>query len=118
FHVILHHPQIPPNTGNAIRLCANSGARLHLIRPLGFQLDDKRLRRAGLDYHEYADLAVHDNLDSCLATLGSVRVFALTKHAHRWYTDVCYQAGDALLFGCETRGLGPELLDTIDDDRK
>ncbi|TNY28003.1 tRNA (cytidine(34)-2'-O)-methyltransferase, partial [Fulvimonas soli] len=77
-HVILFRPEIPPNTGNAIRLCANTGAALHLIRPLGFALDDARLRRAGLDYHEYARIAVHDDLDACLAALGHPRVFAFS----------------------------------------
>lgn len=112
-HVILHHPEIPPNTGNAIRLCANAGASLHLIRPLGFELDDKRLRRAGLDYHEYASVKVHDDLDTCLTALDQPRVFAFTKHATRRYTDARFADGDAFLFGAESSGLGPELLDTI-----
>ncbi|HEX7339837.1 MAG TPA: tRNA (cytidine(34)-2'-O)-methyltransferase [Rhodanobacteraceae bacterium] len=112
-NVILHHPEIPPNTGNAIRLCANAGAALHLIRPLGFELDDKRLRRAGLDYHEYATLKVHDTLDDCLVSLGQPRVFAFTAHAARWHTEVAFADGDALLFGCESHGLGPELLATL-----
>ncbi|HET7358687.1 MAG TPA: tRNA (cytidine(34)-2'-O)-methyltransferase [Rhodanobacteraceae bacterium] len=112
-HVILHRPEIPPNTGNVIRLCANSGAALHLIRPLGFELDDARLRRAGLDYHEYAQVAVHDDLDACLAALGVPRVFAFTKHARRLYTDARFADGDALLFGCETAGLPATVLDTV-----
>ncbi|MGA7296569.1 MAG: TrmH family RNA methyltransferase, partial [Rhodanobacteraceae bacterium] len=78
-HVILYQPEIPPNTGNVIRLCANTGAHLHLIRPLGFELDDKRMRRAGLDYHEYAHIAVHDSYDACLAALDSKRLFAFSK---------------------------------------
>lgn len=109
-HVILHQPEIPPNTGNAIRLCANSGAGLHLIRPLGFELDDRRLRRAGLDYHEYARVQVHDDLDTCLRSLGQPRVLAFTKQATRRYTDVTYADNDALLFGCETAGLPAELM--------
>lgn len=112
-HVILHHPEIPPNTGNAIRLCANSGAALHLIRPLGFALDDAKLRRAGLDYREYADLAVHDSLADCLAALGAPRVFAFSTRGHRRYTDVRYGDGDALLFGCESHGLPDAVLDEL-----
>ncbi|HEX7340963.1 MAG TPA: tRNA (cytidine(34)-2'-O)-methyltransferase [Rhodanobacteraceae bacterium] len=110
-HVILHRPEIPPNTGNVIRLCANAGAALHLIRPLGFELDDKRLRRAGLDYHEYASVRVHDDLDACLALLNQPRVFAFTKFASRRHVDVAYADGDALLFGSESTGLGPQMLE-------
>ncbi len=113
-HVILHHPEIPPNTGNVIRLCANSGAALHLVRPLGFELDDKRLRRAGLDYHEYARVRVHDDLAACLAALDKPRVFAFTKFADTRYADARFADGDALLFGSESKGLGPAILETID----
>ena len=112
-NVILFRPEIPPNTGNAIRLCANTGTALHLIRPLGFELDDARLRRAGLDYHEYARVAVHDSLDACLATIGRPRVFAFTTRGHVRHVDVRYASGDALLFGCETAGLPGGVLDTI-----
>jgi tRNA (cytidine/uridine-2'-O-)-methyltransferase len=112
-HVVLHRPEIPPNTGNVIRLCANTGAALHLIRPLGFTLDDARLRRAGLDYHEYAQVAVHDDLDACLTALGMPRVFAFTKHAQRLHSDARFADGDALLFGCETAGLPAAVLDPI-----
>ncbi|HEV2540774.1 MAG TPA: tRNA (cytidine(34)-2'-O)-methyltransferase [Frateuria sp.] len=112
-HVILYHPEIPPNTGNAIRLCANTGASLHLIRPLGFELDDARLRRAGLDYHEYARVAVHEDLAACLAVLGQPRVFAFSTRGRIAHVDVRYAAGDALLFGCETAGLPAELLEAI-----
>lgn len=112
-HVILFRPEIPPNTGNAIRLCANTGAALHLIRPLGFALDDARLRRAGLDYHEYAALAVHDTLDDCLRVLGQPRVFAFSTRGQVRHVDVRYADGDALLFGCETAGLPGEVLDAI-----
>lgn len=112
-HVILFHPEIPPNTGNVIRLCANTGAALHLIRPLGFELDDARLRRAGLDYHEYARVAVHDDLDSCLATIGAPRVFAFSTRGRVAHVDARFTDGDALLFGCETAGLPAEVLDTL-----
>lgn len=112
-HVILFRPEIPPNTGNVIRLCANTGAALHLIRPLGFELDDARLRRAGLDYHEYASLKVHDDLDSCLAAIGPTRVFAFSTRGQVAHVDARFEAGDALLFGCETAGLPAEVLEAI-----
>jgi tRNA (cytidine/uridine-2'-O-)-methyltransferase len=112
-HVILYQPEIPPNTGNVIRLCANTGARLHLIRPLGFALDDARLRRAGLDYHEYATLAVHDDLDACLAAIGPVRLLALSTRSSTRFDRVAYRDEDALLFGPETRGLPQALLDAL-----
>ncbi|MEO5830567.1 MAG: tRNA (cytidine(34)-2'-O)-methyltransferase [Rhodanobacter sp.] len=109
-HVILFNPEIPPNTGNVIRLCANTGAGLHLIRPLGFSLDDARLRRAGLDYHEYARVVVHDDLTQCLTTLGAPRVFAFSTRSRVRYTDARFVDGDALLFGCETAGLPQAVL--------
>ncbi|BFI94700.1 MAG: tRNA (uridine(34)/cytosine(34)/5-carboxymethylaminomethyluridine (34)-2'-O)-methyltransferase TrmL [Rhodanobacter sp.] len=117
-HVILFRPEIPPNTGNAIRLCANTGAALHLIRPLGFELDDARLRRAGLDYHEYARVAVHDSLDDCLAAIGQPRVFAFTTRGRVRHVDVRYARGDALLFGCETAGLPGEVLDAVPEAQR
>lgn len=117
-HVILFRPEIPPNTGNAIRLCANTGASLHLIRPLGFELDDARLRRAGLDYHEYARVAVHDDLDSCLHSLGQPRVFAFSTRGRVAHVDAAFAAGDALLFGCETAGLPAAVLDAIPEARR
>lgn len=117
-HVILHNPEIPPNTGNIIRLCANSGAALHLVRPLGFELDDARLRRAGLDYHEYAQVNVHEDWPTCLATLQPARVFAFTKHATRRHSDVLFAEDDALLFGCETAGLPASVIDTIPDRQR
>lgn len=117
-HVILFNPEIPPNTGNVIRLCANAGASLHLIRPLGFELDDARLRRAGLDYHEYADLAVHDDLDSCLAALAQPRVFAFSTRGRVAHVQARFAPGDALLFGCETAGLPGAVLDSIPADRR
>jgi tRNA (cytidine/uridine-2'-O-)-methyltransferase len=116
FHLILYQPEIPPNTGNIIRLCANTGAVLHLVRPLGFTLDDKQLRRAGLDYREYAELAVHDDLDTCLRSLGSPRLFALSTRGTRPYTDVRFSEGDTFLFGPETRGLPQPVLDELPAD--
>jgi len=112
-HVILFRPEIPPNTGNVIRLCANTGARLHLIRPLGFELDNARLRRAGLDYHEYTRVAVHDDLDSCLTAIGTPRVFALSTRGRVTHVEARFADGDALLFGCETAGLPVDVLATI-----
>ena len=110
-HVVLYQPEIPPNTGNVIRLCANSGAGLHLIAPLGFALDDKRLRRAGLDYHEYARLQVHESLDAFLQQVAPTRVFALSTRGSTRYDAVAWQTGDAVLFGPETRGLPQALLE-------
>ncbi|TAM39667.1 MAG: tRNA (uridine(34)/cytosine(34)/5-carboxymethylaminomethyluridine(34)-2'-O)-methyltransferase TrmL [Rhodanobacter sp.] len=112
-HVILFRPEIPPNTGNVIRLCANTGAALHLIRPLGFELDDARLRRAGLDYHEFARIAAHDELASCLDAIGAPRVFAFTTRGRVAHVDVRFADGDALLFGCETAGLPTDVLEGI-----
>lgn len=112
-HVILFRPEIPPNTGNVIRLCANTGAALHLVRPLGFELDDARLRRAGLDYHEYARIAVHDDLAACLDAVGAPRVFAFTTRGRVAHVDARFADGDALLFGCETAGLPADVLDRI-----
>jgi tRNA (cytidine/uridine-2'-O-)-methyltransferase len=117
-HVILFRPEIPPNTGNVIRLCANTGAALHLVRPLGFELDDTRLRRAGLDYHEFASVAVHDDLSACLAAIGHPRVFAFSTRGQHLHTDVTFAEGDALLFGCETAGLPDEVLDAIPEEHR
>jgi tRNA (cytidine/uridine-2'-O-)-methyltransferase len=113
FEVILYQPEIPPNTGNIIRLCANTGAGLHLVRPLGFELDDARLRRAGLDYREYAEVAVHDDLATCLERIRPPRVFAFSSRAEHAYDRVSYEPGDALLFGPETAGLPAEVLADI-----
>ncbi|NER59277.1 tRNA (cytidine(34)-2'-O)-methyltransferase [Pseudomonas sp. MAFF212428] len=118
FHVILFQPEIPPNTGNIIRLCANSGCHLHLIDPIGFELDDKRLRRAGLDYHEYATLKRHADLPSCLANLGNPRLFAFTTKGSRPFHDAAFAPGDAFLFGPESRGLPAEVLDTLGSDQR
>jgi tRNA (cytidine/uridine-2'-O-)-methyltransferase len=115
---VLYQPEIPPNTGNVIRLCANTGARLHLVKPLGFALDDKHMRRAGLDYHEYASVAVHENWPACLAALAGRRFFAFSTKARTRYDSVRYAAGDVLLFGPETRGLPPEILAEIPAERR
>jgi len=110
FHVVLVEPEIPPNTGNVIRLCANTGARLHLIHPLGFEMDDRRLRRAGLDYREWARVEEHADFDAFLAAVAPQRLFALSRHAARSHHEVAYRPGDAFCFGPETRGLGPGRL--------
>jgi tRNA (cytidine/uridine-2'-O-)-methyltransferase len=117
-HVVLYQPEIPPNTGNVIRLCANTGAALHLIRPLGFDLEDKKLRRAGLDYHEFARVAVHDDLDAFLATVSPRRLFAVSTRGRVRYDRVEYADDDALLFGPETRGLPQEILDGLPEEQR
>ncbi|ALP52084.1 rRNA methylase [Candidatus Tenderia electrophaga] len=109
FHIALFQPEIPPNTGNVIRLCANTGSQLHLIHPLGFELNDRKLRRAGLDYHEFASVHTYPDLDALLHRLRPARVFAFSTHGRRCYSDPAYRPGDLLLFGPETRGLPPEL---------
>ncbi len=118
FHVILFQPEIPPNTGNIIRLCANTGCSLHLIDPLGFELDDKRLRRAGLDYHEYATLKRHADLPACLESLGQPRVFAFTTKGSQPYHSVSYRHGDAFLFGPESRGLPQEIRNSLPAEQR
>lgn len=123
FDVILYQPEIPPNTGNVIRLCANTGARLHLIRPLGFTLEDAQLRRAGLDYREYAELRVHDDLATALATIAETngappRLFALSTRNATRYDAIAYAPGDAFLFGPETRGLPDDVLAAIPDGQR
>jgi tRNA (cytidine/uridine-2'-O-)-methyltransferase len=110
FHVVLFEPEIPPNTGNTIRLCANTGAALHLVKPLGFRLDDKSLQRSGLDYHDLAQVQVHLSLEACLNQLRGSRLFAVETGGRRCYSDVEYRADDAFLFGPETRGLPPSAL--------
>ncbi len=116
FHVVLFEPEIPPNTGNIIRLCANSGAQLHLIKPLGFSPTDSKLKRAGLDYHDWARVHQHDNLDAFKQTVQAPRLFAISTRGTRNYTDVAYHPDDALLFGPETRGLPQALLDSLPKD--
>lgn len=113
-HIILYQPEIPPNTGNVIRLCANIGAQLHLIHPLGFSIDDKRLRRAGLDYREQAVIREWPDYDSWRAEHPAVRVYAATRHGDTRYDRIAYRQDDALLFGCETRGLPLERVCAAD----
>lgn len=115
-HVVLYEPEIPPNTGNIIRLCANTGFQLHLIKPLGFNLEDKAMRRAGLDYHEWANMQVHENFANFVAQVAPNRVLALTTKGSDCYSKLSYQAGDALLFGPESRGL-PEDIRNQSDER-
>lgn len=114
FHIILFEPEIPPNTGNIIRLCANTGAHLHLVKPLGFSLEDAQLKRAGLDYHEYASLQVHEDWQSCKEALSGKRMFALTTKGSKHYADIRFSAGDVFVFGPETRGLPEEIRAEFD----
>lgn len=118
FSLILFEPEIPPNTGNIIRLCANTGAQLHLIEPLGFDLDDKKLRRAGLDYREFAEVATHASLEACLEALAHPRVFALSTRGSVSHDQPDYKSGDAFLFGPETRGLTQEVLDALPAEQR
>jgi len=118
FEVVLYQPEIAPNTGNIIRLCANTGCRLHLIEPLGFDLEERKLRRAGLDYHELTVVHRHDNLENLLVEYPERRLLAFTTKTTHWYTDVDYHPGDLLLFGPETRGLPPEILGHLPDEKK
>lgn len=111
FSLILYQPEIPPNTGNIIRLCANTGTALHLVEPLGFELDEARLRRAGLDYREFARVSTHRTLDGCLATLAPAKVYALSTRGATPHSAPAYMPGDAFLLGPETRGLPAEILD-------
>lgn len=111
FHIILYQPEIPPNTGNAIRLCANTGCQLHLIRPFAFELDEKKVRRAGLDYHEMAAVHEWDSLGQCLTAIGAPRWFAISTRGSTRFDQPRYAAGDAFVFGPETRGLPPEILE-------
>ena len=115
-HVVLFEPQIPPNTGNVIRLCANTGATLHLVQPLGFRLDDKSLKRSGLDYHDLAKLEVHADLASCIGALDGARLLAVETGARRCYADFAYRADDALVFGSETRGLPAHVREGIGEE--
>jgi tRNA (cytidine/uridine-2'-O-)-methyltransferase len=118
FHVVLLEPEIPPNTGNVIRLCANSGAVLHLVKPLGFQLDERSLRRAALDYRDLAELRVHEDLGAALEELGPARLFAIETGAARRYDEAAFRPGDALLFGPETRGLPESALAQVPSARR
>ena len=114
FHVVLFQPEIPPNTGNAIRLCANVGATLHLVRPLGFEIDDARLRRAGLDYREFATMRAHEDLDACVEAIGPTRWWVVETGEATRFDRVAYQPGDAFLFGRETSGLPADVLARFD----
>ena len=116
--VVLYEPEIPPNTGNIIRLCANTGARLHLLKPLGFAWDDRRLKRAGLDYHALAHVTLYEGLEDYLAKMQPQRLFAFTTKADTSYTNARFEAGDALMFGPETRGLPQAVLDEIEAGQK
>jgi len=113
FHVILYQPEIPPNTGNVIRLCTNTGAQLHLIEPLGFEPDDRQLRRAGLDYGDWSRAHRYPDLEGCLAETGIHRLYTLSTHHQRLYTEPRYQPGDGFLFGPETRGLPVEVRESV-----
>jgi len=118
FHIVLYQPEIPPNTGNVIRLCANTGCRLHLIEPLGFQMDDRQLKRAGLDYHEYARVQVHQDWGAFLATVASSRRFAFSAKAGNRYDQVGFRVGDVLVFGQETSGLPETVRASFDPQRQ
>ncbi len=113
FHIVLFEPEIPPNTGNVIRLCANTGNQLHLIHPLGFELDEKKVRRAGLDYHDMAIVNEHANFDTFLEKIAPNRLFAYSTRGKSCYTDPQYEDGDAFVFGPETRGLPSAMLDSL-----
>ncbi|MDH3310594.1 MAG: tRNA (uridine(34)/cytosine(34)/5-carboxymethylaminomethyluridine(34)-2'-O)-methyltransferase TrmL [Gammaproteobacteria bacterium] len=117
-HVVLYQPEIPPNTGNIMRLCANTGAHLHLIKPLGFRLEDRKLRRAGLDYREWAKVRIYSNLESFLEQIKPSHLLAFSTRAQRLYTEMNYQENDALLFGPETRGLPQALLDSLPEQHR
>ena len=118
FHIVLFQPQIPPNTGNIIRLCANTGAQLHLIRPLGFTLDEKRLKRAGLDYQSLIEsIQLYDDFDHFLQHTTPQRIFAIETCGNRHYCQISFQPGDALLFGSETRGLPPQILNKLSSEQ-
>ncbi len=118
FHVVLFEPEIPPNTGNIIRLCANAGAGLHLVHPLGFTMEDRQLRRAGLDYREWASVREHADLEAFVATIAPARLLALTTRGVSPYQQARYAAGDALLFGPESRGLPAQLLETLPEAQR
>ena len=118
FSLILYEPEIPPNTGNIMRLCANTGVALHLVEPLGFELDEPRLKRAGLDYREFASVATHASLDGCLQSLGEPRVFALSTRGRTHHDAPDYKENDAFLFGPETRGLPQHLLDALPAEQR
>ena len=113
FQIVLYEPEIPPNTGNVMRLAANTGCRLHLVRPLGFSMSDKQLERAGMDYRGRIDYALHDDWEHCRKILSGCRIYAVTTHGTRRHDQMRYQAGDAFVFGPETRGLPPDILEQL-----
>jgi len=117
-HIVLFEPEIPPNTGNIIRLCANTGAQLHLVKPLGFKLEDKQLRRAGLDYHEFSTLAVYDNWEACKQALAGKRLFAITTKGSTRHSNTQFQDEDVFVFGPETRGLPDAILNTFTPEHR
>jgi tRNA (cytidine/uridine-2'-O-)-methyltransferase len=118
FQIVLFQPEIPPNTGNVIRLAANAGCRLHLVEPLGFEVSERSLRRAGLDYHEFVEMRVHPDWAACVTALGQTRLFAFSTKASTRYDSVAYQPGDTLVFGPETRGLPPEMLASFPPEQR
>ena len=117
-NVVLYQPEIPQNTGNIIRICANTGAKLHLIKPFGFEWDDKRLRRAGLDYHELALVSLYENFEECQTALADTRWFALTTKAKRSYAEIAFLPNDTFLFGQETKGLPARIAESLSDEQK
>jgi tRNA (cytidine/uridine-2'-O-)-methyltransferase len=118
FHIVLFQPEIPPNTGNAIRLCANTGCTLHLVKPLGFDLHHKNARRAGLDYSDLASVKLHSSMEACVEALEGARLFSVETSGTRFYSQAQYQPGDGLIFGSERRGLPPRVLDLIAPERQ
>ncbi|KXK07781.1 MAG: RNA methyltransferase TrmH, group 2 [Nitrospira sp. OLB3] len=118
FDVILYQPEIPPNTGNIIRLCANTGSRLHLVKPLGFTMEDKQLLRAGLDYHEFARIALYETWTACAASFAGRRLFTVSTKGRQRYDLVAYRPGDVFLFGPESRGLPPEILQSVEEAQR
>lgn len=117
-NIVLYQPEIPPNTGNIMRLCANTGCKLHLIEPLGFDLDEKKLRRAGLDYREFAEVSVHTDFEAFTTAHPELRILALTTKGATPYHEISYSPDDALVFGPETRGLPPDILDSLPTDQR
>lgn len=118
YHVVLYQPEIPSNTGNIIRLCANTGATLHVVKPLGFRMEDRLLRRAGLDYHEYASVIVHESWPACLIHLNGRRLFAVSTKGTTRYDRLSYREGDAFVFGPESRGLPADILTRFREDHR
>jgi tRNA (cytidine/uridine-2'-O-)-methyltransferase len=118
FNIVLFEPEIPPNTGNIIRLCANTGAQLHLVKPLGFSLEDKQLKRAGLDYHEYANLQIHDNWQACKAALDGKRMFAITTKGSTFHGNIKFEKDDVFVFGPETRGLPEQIRNEFSPEHR